>query len=576
MRGLGAAVLLMASVWTSDALAASPWCSAPANAIVAENCQPGSPPAEWEITGAGSRSIQGFATDISVNRGASVSFKVQTDALDYRLDIYRMGFYGGLGARKVDTIRPDVPLPQSQPACLTEPATGLVDCGNWALSARWQVPTTATSGIYFAKLVREDGTLGTSHVVFVVRDDEGGSRPPLPDLGHHLAGLQRLRRQQPLPGAARRAGPTRSRYNRPFTTRDDAIEDWVFNSEYPMVRWLEANGYDVSYTTGVDTDRRGAELLEHRVFLSVGHDEYWSAAQRANVEAAREAGVHLAFFSGNEVFWRTRWEPALDGSGTPHRTLVAYKDTHAGTKLDPLPGAWTGTWRDARAFNPAGSQPGECADRDALHGQLLHATRSRSPPPRAGSGCGATPRSPASRPGRWPRSPTDTLGYEWDEDVDNGFRPPGLIRLSPHRGGRPAAAPRTTGSTYGPGRAVHSLTLYKHRLRRVGLRRGHGAVELGPGWPTHDPAPGTADLRMQQATVNLLADMGVQPATPAGGPACARRASTDTQRPDASPSPLPPQERHLHARATGDHRERNGQRFGRTRGRRGGTRWTAA
>ena len=118
-----------------------------------------------------------------------------------------------------------------------------------------------------------------------------------------------------------------------------------------MIRWLEANGYDVSYTTDVDTDRRGAELLEHQVFLSVGHDEYWSGAQRANVEAARDAGVHLAFFSGNEVFWKTRWENSIDGSGTPYRTLVCYKETKANAKIDPLPDVWTGTWRDPR-FSP--------------------------------------------------------------------------------------------------------------------------------------------------------------------------------------------------------------------------------
>ncbi len=55
---------------------------------------------------------------------------------------------------------------------------------------------------------------------------------------------------------------------------------------------------------------------EHRVFLSVGHDEYWSGGQRSNVEAARNVGVHLAFFSGNEVFWKTRWERSIDGSST--------------------------------------------------------------------------------------------------------------------------------------------------------------------------------------------------------------------------------------------------------------------
>ena len=63
--------------------------------------------------------------------------------------------------------------------------------------------------------------------------------------------------------------------------------------------------------------------------MSVGHDEYWSGQQRANVEAARDAGVNLAFFSGNEIFWKTRWENSIDGSGTPYRTLVSYKETHA-------------------------------------------------------------------------------------------------------------------------------------------------------------------------------------------------------------------------------------------------------
>ena len=91
-------------------------------------------------------------------------------------------------------------------------------------------------------------------------------------------------------------------------------QDFIFNAEYPMVRWLERNGYDVSYETGVDTDRYGSLIKNHRIFMSTGHDEYWSGQQRANVEAARDAGVNLAFFSGNEVFWKTRWE-------NDHRTL---------------------------------------------------------------------------------------------------------------------------------------------------------------------------------------------------------------------------------------------------------------
>ena len=54
-------------------------------------------------------------------------------------------------------------------------------------------------------------------------------------------------------------------------------------------RWLEASGYDVSYFTGVDSDRLGTEILKHKTFMSVGHDEYWSAQQRANIQAARDA-----------------------------------------------------------------------------------------------------------------------------------------------------------------------------------------------------------------------------------------------------------------------------------------------
>ena len=179
----------------------------------------------------------------------------------------------------------------------------------------------AVSGIYFAKLVRTDGTTGSSHVMFVVRNDAStrtsSSRPPTrPGRRTTTYGGNSLYVGSPV-GRAYKVS-----YNRPFTTRGTGPEDFVFNAEYPMVRFLESNGYDVSYSTGVDTDRRGALIRNHKTFLSVGHDEYWSGNQRANVEAARDAGVNLAFFSGNESFWKTRYENSIDGSGTAYRTLV--------------------------------------------------------------------------------------------------------------------------------------------------------------------------------------------------------------------------------------------------------------
>src|SRR5713226_7563967 len=109
--------------------------------------------------------------------------------------------------------------------------------------------------------------------------------------------------------------------------------------------------------------------------MSVGHDEYWSGAQRANIEAARAAGVHLAFFSANEVFWKTRWENSVDGSNTPYRTLVCYKETHANQPIDPKdPPTWTGTWRDPRFSPPAdGGRP-----ENALTGTIFYVNGTRN------------------------------------------------------------------------------------------------------------------------------------------------------------------------------------------------------
>ena len=67
-------------------------------------------------------------------------------------------------------------------------------------------------------------------------------------------------------------------YNRPFTTRGTNPEDWIFNAEYPMIRWLEANGYDVSYFTGIDSDRFGAEM-KNGAF--VGQHGSWNRVPRS-------------------------------------------------------------------------------------------------------------------------------------------------------------------------------------------------------------------------------------------------------------------------------------------------------
>ncbi len=145
------------------------------NSIVIENSLTGTDQSVWDISGAGDLSIQGFATDISVNVGQTIDFKIDDTALaPYHIDIYRLGYYDGLGARLISTIDSTATLQQDQPSPLTDAATGLIDCGNWSVSASWDVPENAVSGIYIAKVERDDSG-GASHIVFIVRNDDSGS-----------------------------------------------------------------------------------------------------------------------------------------------------------------------------------------------------------------------------------------------------------------------------------------------------------------------------------------------------------------------------------------------------------------
>jgi hypothetical protein len=531
VKDLAGNALAANTTWSFTTAAPGGVCAAPPNAVVAENCLAGQPASEWDIAGVGDTSIEGYAAQFSVNRGTTVQFKVRTAASAYRFDIYRMGYYNGAGARRIATVSPSATLPQTQPACLNDAATGLIDCGNWAVSGSWAVPATATSGIYFAKVTRTD-TGGASHIFFVVRDDASTSKMLFQTSdttwqAYNSWGGNSLYTGNPA-GRAYKVS-----YNRPFNTRIiDGGQDWVFANEYPMVRWLEANGYDVSYFSGIDSDRFGSLIQNHGVFLSVGHDEYWSGTQRANVEAARNAGVHLAFFSGNEIFWKTRWENSIDGSSTPYRTLVTYKETHADAKIDPN-AAWTGTWRDARFSPPAdGGRP-----ENALSGQIFMANDTGQDysiviPEADGKMRFWRNTSVATlAAGQSATLPVGTLGYEWDADLDNGFRPPGLVRLSSTTLTINGVL-QDNGSNYGNGTLTHALTLYKHSS---GARVfGAGTIQWSWGLDAnHDGPSMVTDVRMQQATVNLFADMGAQPGSLQSGLAAAT-ASTDVTAPTSA------------------------------------------
>ena len=599
----GIGLLVAFSPGQAEAQATDP-CAEPANGVIAENCKPGNPSTEWDINGAGDLTIQGFSTDISYSFGETAQFKIDTDSADYRVDIYRLGYYGGDGARFVETVRPSGPLPHQQPDCAIDWDVRLYDCGTWAVSASWEIPEDAVSGVYIARLVRQDGdvtwrvdhgrgserppgegphaygSLGlgqlrnpikepkASHIVFVVRDDASQAEVVMQTsdpswvvynqygLGSSYRGFTETGESV---GGRNAIAANKLSYNRPLMNRDFSSINQLFDAEYPLIRWLERNGFDVTYISGLDTHRYGELLQNHKLFISVGHDEYWSAGQRRNTEAAREAGVNLAFMSGNEVFWKTRYEPSIDGTNTPLRTVVIYKESHSKQdeigenqltqKTDPLPDVWTGTWRDGSAVNPEGPQP-----ENALTGQIFTVNANRQDPLHVPAEYGKlrfwrNTEVAELEAGERVVLANGTLGHEWDEDVDNGFRPAGLIRMSETIVDGVSFI-MDWGETYDSGTATHALTLY--RAESGALVFGCGCVQytwgldnfhdhptsvagrrLNPHSSRLNPDPYGPERTIQQATVNLFADMGVQPANLQDDLVRAT-ASTDTMAPQST------------------------------------------
>jgi len=334
-----------------------------------------------------------------------------------------------------------------------------------------------------------------------------------------------------------------------MVTRDYRAINAPFGAEYPCLRFLESVGYRVTYQTAWDTHQGlPYSALTHRaptpewdpisqpsgkLFLSVGHDEYWSGGQRAAVEEARDTrGVNLAFFSGNECFWKVRYEASQSGAGLEipgaGRTMVCYKESLSTHKLDPS-GEWTGTWRDGRAINEEGPKP-----ENALTGTLYTVDTWANFPivvRRDNALCRFWRDTAVARQGVIGKDSIllkGLIGHEFDMDLDNGFRPPGLFRLSETVLDNVVFL-QDEGATFDSGSATHSLTTY--RATSGALVFGAGTCQWAWGLDGHHDSPGgvpphvanpyntrvgvdisAPDPCVQQATLNLFADMGVQPA----------------------------------------------------------------
>jgi cellulose synthase (UDP-forming) len=292
------------------------------NPIQVENERPGT--SAWILTKPALHGeIEGYASAPSVNQGETIRLYVNTTAPTYRLTLFRMGWYGGLGAREVLTTSQHRGHRQAEP--YRESDSGLVEC-------RWEDPIQLTipgessqeeswlSGYYLAKLTAEP-TGEETYILFIVRED---SRASTYLVQSSVTTFQAYNNWggKSLYSYNSEGGPAvMVSFDRPYATPGGGF---LWGWEYNMIRWLEHEGYDVVYTTNLDIHRDPSLLFSHRAFLSVGHDEYWTWDMRRNVEQARDRGIHLAFFGANTCYWQIRLVPS-GHTRTADRIVVAYK-----------------------------------------------------------------------------------------------------------------------------------------------------------------------------------------------------------------------------------------------------------
>ncbi|WP_276750282.1 N,N-dimethylformamidase beta subunit family domain-containing protein [Chlorogloeopsis fritschii] len=327
------------------------------NPIVVENIKPGT--TNWQLTNpATRREIEGYASLTSINRGEKIKFFVNTKEPSYTIEIYRMGWYGGAGGRQMAPAIARKAIRQPPP--IVDKATGLIEC-NWLdpyvlkIPASQTDPTIWASGIYLAKLTASISGK-QSYIIFVVRDDNRPSDILFQSSVTTYQAYNNWGGMSLYRWNSRGKQASKVSFNRPYAISPNRAAAYGVGAgefltnfqpkrrtysagwEYNMLRWLEREGYDVTYSTNIDTHENHLDLytgkpmlLLHKAFLSVGHDEYWSWQIRQNVEAARDAGVSLGFFSANTCYWQIRFEPSRITRDS-NRTIVAYKENVA---LDP-------------------------------------------------------------------------------------------------------------------------------------------------------------------------------------------------------------------------------------------------
>ena len=278
-----------------------------------------------KATGWRSQTIEGYCSHTRVRAGDTLRIHVSTDPAEpFDIEFYRLGYYGGLGGRRVGGIANLQGSPQPMPAI---GAKRLRDC-QWEVSATLRIPSDWLSGVYLGRL-RTQRTGIESYVVFIVRDDRrAGLLFQCSD--HTWQAYNRWPDHFALYDNGEHSwwwgGDVQVSFNRPYGRYCQIFDAPLSQGsgefllwEFPIAFWLEQHGYDLTYISNQDTHADPRGLGRAPGFLSVGHDEYWTPQMFRNVQKAVGDGLNVAFLSGNAVCGRIQLSP--DTAGHPDRVF---------------------------------------------------------------------------------------------------------------------------------------------------------------------------------------------------------------------------------------------------------------
>ncbi|MEK7405722.1 MAG: N,N-dimethylformamidase beta subunit family domain-containing protein [Acidobacteriota bacterium] len=297
------------------------------------NSRPGS--TDWQLTkiriprnGYRSPDIEGYCSRQSVEAGDKLQIMVSANPPgSFRMEIFRMGYYAGRGARLVGNFGPF--KAKTQP----DPPVGerrLREC-KWDPTTEITIPADWISGVYLGRLslVAPDNKTHDwqSFIVFIVRD-----RRPADILFQCADNTWQAYNRWPDdyslytdPRGASVPGVDVS-FDRPYGKYPQVTEYAASQGsgsfllwEFPLCYWLEQHGYDVTYCSNSDMIVP-SQILRSKVFISVGHDEYWDERQYHNAMAGVKAGVTELYLAGNTVHWVTPFRPG--SSGQPNRIIA--------------------------------------------------------------------------------------------------------------------------------------------------------------------------------------------------------------------------------------------------------------